>query len=85
MVLVRAIAQQRKLRRRNSKGSENKGYGAKGEETPEKPYPREKLRNRGTKKSEKGRINARNINRPRQLYQYKSSRGRAIDEEKPYL
>jgi len=29
---------------KKSRGLANKGYGVKGEETPEKPYPREKFR-----------------------------------------
>jgi len=58
VVFVRAISQERKLRRRNSKGSANKGYGAKEEETPEKPYPREKFRKQGNGEMRRKSANA---------------------------
>ena len=70
---------------KKNKGLANEGYDAKEEETPEKPYPREKFKEGGNEEVRRKSANARKIHRPRQLYQYKKSRERTIEEEKPYL
>jgi len=74
-----------KLKNEEEQRFSKRGLWRKRGETPEKPYPREKFREGGNEEMRRKSANARKINRPRQLYQYKNSRERAIEEEKPYL
>jgi len=75
----------------HARSSERGGGGGRKEKergkNPKKPLPAGKVRRGGGGDGEMRRksANARKINRPRQLYQYKQSRERAIEEEKPYL
>jgi len=51
----------KKAEMKKSKGLTNEGYGVEGEETPEKPYPREKFRKQRNEEKQEGKNKMREI------------------------